>query len=228
MKADVSDNTWLLTPAPRSRLLDVKGLHKSVGRAIPPHRRVVVTTLPNPIHMNDLETPTILFASDEFNIGKWWNTGLDWIEERAGGEPYQVVMAESDARFRWQDIPYLAFMLRDNNFSAVGPDWHHAITDGVPFRNQRLQPVNFKHRLCGVASMVAGEIGLRRDENFRWWYSDDDAEWRLRQFKGGTGIIPNTTLKHAGGTPIVGDIAKMCAEDLEKFKAKWNGHQPLC
>lgn len=213
---------WLLTPAPAGRVNEVRRLHEV--SAIPAERRVVVTTPPAPIMPGEVDAAVIYYEDDDFNISNWWNLGLDWIAEMADGD-YEVMMAESDVVVSYQTLVLLATRLRQYDLSMVGADWHGALGSTPMHLNFDPTPVLHNFRLCGVAQMVAGEQGLRRDAQFRWYYSDDDAEWEARKLKG-TGIVGGTTITHAGGTPIVGQLAQWCAEDGQKFIAK-HGHRPL-
>lgn len=215
-------NTWLLTPAPAGRLEDVLELHGMCG--IPAERRVVVTTLPDPIEPGLVDAEVLLFGSTEFNIGKWWTLGLDWIQDTADA-PYEVLLAESDARIHADDVGMLAWTLRDEGLTAVGPDWFGTLTPGELLVSEVNLPAPVHHRLPGTATMVAGELGVRHDPQFRWWYADDDFLFQHR-LVGSVALVGGTSLVHAGGTPLVGELSQWANEDAVKFRDKW-GCLPL-
>lgn len=215
-------DTWILTPAPASRIEDVRALHAESG--LPAHHRVVVTTQPAPIQAGQVDASVLLFDSDEWNIGTWWNVGLDWIAEHADGD-YEVLMAESDVRISADTVAALAWTMRDLGLAMVGADWHHVLHPGNVHVHQQATPVPYQWRPSGIALMAAGELGQRRDEQFRWWYSDDDADFQAR-VTGGVGVVGGTTLQHSGGTEMAGRLKAWADEDAAKFRAKW-GCLPL-
>jgi len=215
-------NTWLLTPAPRGREDDVNALHATAG--VPADRRVVVTTQPHPI-TGGVDANLLLFDRTEHNIAHWWNLGLDWIDAHTDGQPYEVLCAESDVRISASDVETLAQTLRHHDLAMVGADWFGTLAPGHVHINTTQAPVPQHLRLPGVALMVAGELGMRRDPDFRWWFNDDAAEWTARA-NGGTGLVGGTTLQHVGTTPLVGDLHTWSIEDGQKFIAKY-GSMPL-
>jgi hypothetical protein len=76
------------------------------------------------------------------------------------------------------------------------------------------------HRIPGVCMLVAGELGIRFDEAFRWWYADDDFEWQHRK-AAGTGLVKGTMIQHGPGRPLTGERAQYAEEDIHRFVAKW-------
>jgi hypothetical protein len=113
--------------------------------------------------------------------------------------------------------------MRRSSCVAAGADWQGLLGPGVNVVRRSNTPVMpAQMRLPGIGLVVAGEVGLRHDPAFRWWYADDDFEWQSRE-AGGTVLVGGTTLAHTGTTPMEGDRARFAVEDVERFRAKWGG-----
>lgn len=183
----------------------------------------MVATLPNPLtprDLGDLAGHVVLFESEEPAISKWWNAGLDYIRDRAAPQ-YEVLAISSDYVGNDRSVNALAVFLRQNNLTMVGPD-HHS---NLPSRIFRI--ADRRHcqaRVPGGCWMIAGESGLRVDESFRWWYSDDDFEMQARQVSG-SGVVAGTGLVAEADTPMSELKQQWAREDRPKFAAKW-GQEP--
>jgi hypothetical protein len=181
-------------------------------------RTVVVTTLPEPIDQRDFLGVTVLLSPESgVNISRWWNVGLDWIEQHHEPGPYEVLCMESDVRIEWSTLTQLRMVLRGYNLAMVGVDWHGVATSAVETRYD-LDAWPVEHRIPGVCMLVAGELGLRFDEQFRWYYANDDFEWQHRK-AAGTGLVRGLTIEH-GPT---GERAEYAETDRRRFIAKWGG-----
>lgn len=213
--------TWVLTTAPRSRLADVQACFAELEHD--PFYSAVVTTWPDPILDGDVDAHMVLFASDEFNISEWWTAGLDFIAA-AASPVYNVLLVEADVRMPPATVDALSYTLRAANVGMVGADWQHSLAPGDVHVHREHRTIDQAHRLPGVALMVRGELGVRHDPQFRWWFADDDFEWQHRVH--GSALVGGTTLSHAGTTPLVGDLAQWATEDAARFVAKW-GAMPV-
>lgn len=84
---------------------------------------------------------------------------------------------------------------------------------------------NIRTRMCPHAFIIRGELGLRADENFGWWWGDTDLDWQACG-KGGVlllpGEIPANTLANS---TTVGVLAEQAGRDGQYFAAKW-GFRP--
>jgi hypothetical protein len=209
---------WVLTPCHRPRLDDLRA--SLVHLDHPADRTVVVTTQPEPIDPDDLPGVTVLLSPEPgINISRWWNVGLDWIEQNHELGPYEVLCMESDVRIEWPTLSRLRSVLRSYNLAMVGADWYGVATSAVETRYD-LDPEPMEHRIPGVCMLVAGELGLRFDEQFRWWYADDDFEWQHRKAMG-TGLVRGTMIGHGPGRPLEGERAAYAEVDYRRFVAKW-------
>lgn len=212
-------STWLLIPAPASRLGELQRCLDAAsmdGEAV-----VVVTTQPDPIPAGQVDANVIVYDEPDVNIAAWWAYGLDWIAEREHGD-YEVLIASSDVGIRPAGIGRLAQVLRELDLAMTSADWFHVLPAGKVHVNRSPRPVDhIYYRIPGVAMMLAGELGIRPDPQFRWWYADDDLEWQARASKG-TGLVAGVDLGHDRiGSPLSEEKARWAIEDHAKFVTKW-------
>lgn len=214
-------STWVLIPCHRPRLTELRASLVNLG--MPAGRTVIVTTEPEPIGPTQIRAAAVLCSPEPgINISRWWNLGLDWIAaQQTPGEPYEVLCMESDVRIDWPTVTRLRTALREHGLAMVGADWYGVAREPVEIRRD-LVPETVEHRIPGVCMLVAGELGLRFDEQFRWWYADDDFEWQHRK-AGGTGLVRDLTIKHGPGRPLTGERAEYAEVDRQRFVAKWGG-----
>ena len=211
-------NTWVLVPCHRPRLTELRASLVNLG--LPGERTVVVTTEPEPIGPTQVKAAAVLCSPEPgINISRWWNVGLDWIADQHEPGPYEVLCMESDVRIDWSTLSRLRSVLRNYNLGMVGADWYGVVTGAVETR-YALAPEPIQHRIPGVCMLVAGELGLRFDEQFRWWYADDDFEWQHRK-AGGTGLVRGTIIEHGPGRVLTGERAEYAQVDYQRFVAKW-------
>jgi hypothetical protein len=193
-----------------------------VNLGLPAERTVVVTTEPEPIGPTQVKAAAVLCSPEPgINISRWWNLGLDWIagQERDRHEPWEVLCMESDVRIDFPTLARLHLALRMKRLAMVGADWYGVAREPVEIR-RKMEPPLLQHRIPGVCMLVAGELGLRFDEQFRWWYADDDFEWQHRK-AGGTGLVRGTMIGHGPGRVLTGERAAYAEVDYRRFVAKW-------
>ncbi|MGH3768606.1 MAG: glycosyltransferase family 2 protein [Pseudonocardiaceae bacterium] len=213
-------NTWVLTPCHQPRLDDLKASLAHLNH--PLDRTVVVTTLPDPIDPDELPGVSVLLSPEPgINISRWWNVGLDWIEQNHVLGPYEVLCMASDVRIDWSVLTRLRSVLCSYNLAMVGPDWHGVATGQVETRYD-LEAWPMEHRIPGACMLVAGEVALRFDEQFRWQYANDDFEWQHRK-AGGTGLVRGLMIAHSHSEPLTSERAEYAEVDRQRFIAKWGG-----
>jgi hypothetical protein len=214
-------DSWVVVPCQRSRLDMLKRLLDSLQH--PKHHVVIVATQPEPLGFADIGSHSdhiVLCHRTEHYISTWWNLGLSYARHMAIEPRYEVLVLSSDNVGRPDSIAMLATFMRERNLTMVGPNpWTNHI------RIFKLHDVRGCHdRVPGGCWMLAGESGLRVDEEFRWWYSDDDLEMQARAH-GGAGILPGTGLVGGPDSPLDVERQLWAFQDREKFVAKW-GKQP--
>jgi hypothetical protein len=87
--------------------------------------------------------------------------------------PYRLPALTGHHRRR-RDTEFAA-VLWNYNLAMVGADWYGVPSSAVETRYD-LEAWLMEHRIPGICMLVAGELGLRFDEQFRWRYAGDDFE----------------------------------------------------
>lgn len=175
----------------------------------------------------DLHITVIRDDEQPPNLYRLWNIGLNAAEMIAGWFKYPhwdvaILNDDTDVPSGWYDT--MAQCLRNGQTSpaAVSGDVHGELQHAwfVTSPDTRLMT-----RMCPWAFVTRGELGIRADESFRWWWGDTDFEWQLRK-AGGVMLIPRhiVTNKYANQS-TVGVLAEQAALDRETFAKKW-GHVP--
>lgn len=151
------------------------------------------------------------------NLSNLWNQGLDWVEldaRRMGYEQWDVAILNDDVLVPPGWFVDLQTQMRAINAAAgCSGNSLHVLHDPVP--------VPLHMRMTGWAFMLRGELGLRADEQFTWWFGDSDLDWMARLAGGmlmvGSGEVPN---RFANGY-TTGERQVQAADDAFRFIEKW-------
>lgn len=211
---------WVLSCAPGSRTREAEDLYESLGT--PYDKRVLVTTLPDPVQT--FSGSLHLYPDTDINISKWWTIGLDFIAGHYGPDDiWDVLVIETDARMTPETVDILRDHMRFLDVVQAGADWLHVLGDR-PYHVRRDNAAwTPEGRMPGIATVIAGETGLRHDTEYRWWLADDDFEWQHRA-NGGTVLVGGLDIQHVGTQgPLTGERLQAFEEDQIKFMAKWGG-----
>lgn len=218
--------TWVVSPCHRGRLGELKEMLASLAHD--PRHVMIVTTMPDPIDGDDLlgqADHVVVFEKPGMLFGEWINTGLRFIADEERNEPYEVLCIGSSLRGTPDTIPMLANALRTQNLTMVGPDLFGRIESGYVKQHQHDERTLW-NRVPGICFMIRGELGLRFDPQFRWWYGEDDLEMQARAV-GPVGLVggAGVTLTAPNGHPLNAQQEMWAAEDRGKFVLKW-GREP--
>lgn len=160
------------------------------------------------------------------NLYRLWNVGFEAIHtmEQAIGRNHQwdIAVLNDDTLLPVGWAHYVSTNLRNHGAAA-------ASTFPFPHPGEAMLKTrhdgNIGSRMCPWAFIIRGELGLRADENFGWWWGDTDLDWQACG-KGGVlllpGEIPANTLANS---TTVGALAEQAGRDGEYFVAKW-GFRP--
>lgn len=215
----------MLVPCPLDRIDELRTLLRTLQHD--PARVVIVTTLPSAIGEADVAgvaDHVLLYPKPGMLFSAWINTGLRFIEAHTGTQPAEVLCVGSDARGHARSVELLRDGLRDNGLVMAGPDWHNQCTGRPCVSYGAKDERTIWNRVPGSCFMLAAEHGLRMDEAFRWWYSDDDLEMQARAI-GRVGLIDGTGFVHDTDHPLDAVQAAHAAEDRRLFVDKW-GQEP--
>ena len=165
--------------------------------------------------------PTMVIRETELNISKWWNRALVLAEKLAkseGAEQWNVAILNDDTIIPpgWMETVSLA--MREENAAA-------ACSGGtaIPYRivHREPGPVGLISRMKGFAFILAGEKGLRANEQLRWYFSDDHVDWMARRL-GGMVVIPGFPVEHLyPNQQVTPEIQQIIAEDAQSFQGYW-------
>ena len=205
-------STWVLTCCARNRLDELKTMLATLNH--PAANTVIITTQPDTVQPDDVDATVLLFSEPGMLFSSWHNLGLDYIASQEQGE-YEVLMIGSSILGNPSLIPVLRYNLREHHLSMIGPDVHNST--GLSIRTE--DDVRTVHnRVLGACMMAAGELGVRFNERYRWWYADDqyETEHCLRSpvgLLGGTGVI----LTHPDGHYLNAEQQQWADEDHARY-----------
>ncbi len=111
----------------------------------------------------------------EVNIHRWWNAGLDYAQAR--GARWACVIND-DVLLSPETIPAL----------VAAAERHGAALASIGGDTLLLDPSPSRRSIEGACWLLDLSTGLRPDESYRWWYGDDDLDWRARRDHGGVAL----------------------------------------
>lgn len=207
---------WALVPCPGRRTVELVRFLDDLRH--PSGQVCVVTTDPDPVRQEDVPGVHLVHIGPEFSYSKWLNAGIDHILKTDDGARY-VFITGSDTRCDATTLPVLVQGAVTHGLAMCGPDhWGmgtHVLDRTLPRRVQyRIPPEYF---------LLDLRIGVRFDEQFRWWYADDDVEMQVRRF-GAIGLISGVQVGQPdapSGHPMSVQLAEWVREDRIKFVQKW-------
>jgi hypothetical protein len=160
---------------------------------------------------------------DPPNISVLWNAGIALVDAEAGirgAAQWDIAVLNSDVTVPRDWIGPLSAAMRSTTAVLAYPD---QLGGKRRILHTKAGPVDLWTRITGYAYMLRGEAGLRLDESLRWWYGDDDLDWRARE-KGGALLVPGLTVEHRcpnGSMYERPELHAQAGRDREAFRAKW-------
>ena len=154
----------------------------------------------------------------EINISRWWNHGLEFVydtlpKQDPGPTKWDVAIINDDVIVPEGWFDAVSGSMRQLNVAAACSGG----TGGMPVLHTQPGPVHLSTRMQGFAFIVAGERGLRANEEFRWYWSDDYMDWESRKL-GGMVMIPGFHVMHLfPNGQMSPEMQVMSAEDGQKF-----------
>lgn len=161
---------------------------------------------------------TTLFPGQPPNLSAMWNEGLEWAG-RWGNLKWDVAILNDDAIVPpgWFDAVSQAMRAFDAAAGCSDPDG----TLHAPIHHRKIGPVGLDRRLVGYAFMLAGEKGVRANEDLHWYFTDDHIDYASRE-AGGTVMIPGFPVQHLHPNGQISlEIAARIPVDAQNFKDRW-------
>lgn len=162
----------------------------------------------------------------DLNISKWWNRGLEMAEllaKGAGAPQWNVAILNDDTIVPTGWMSAVTAAMRQESAAA-------ACSGGTAVPHQTIHrepgPVGLMTRMKGFAFTLAGEKGIRANEQLRWYFSDDHVDWMARKL-GGMVVIPGYNVEHLyPNGQVTPEMHQIIAEDGAAFTAYWGGMRP--
>jgi GT2 family glycosyltransferase len=155
-------------------------------------------------------------------IHEMWNMGLDEAARVANGAHHNVAVLNNDLEVPPRFLANLAHGLRQSDDHWIAyPSWQDFdIPPGIAVPSSRASG----HRMSGWAFMLRGEVGLRFDEQFQWWYGDLDIERQVENAGGLVVCVGGVSCKHLQPGRSTDESPQLQAKaqaDMERFVKKW-------
>ena len=164
---------------------------------------------------------------EDINISRWWNQGLVRIHN------YVVTM---QAKQRLHEITYDVAIVNDDCIvpegwvaAVAGNMRQHGAVAGcsgghdIILRTQETVPLDM--RMQGFAFILAGERGMRANELYPWFYSDDYIDWESR-LVGGMAMVRGFPVTHLyPNGQVTPQIHQLNADGAATFYASY-GRMP--
>lgn len=157
------------------------------------------------------------------NISRWWNEGLSAVED--------VILKADPGPTKW-DVAVL------NDDAIVPEGWFDAVAGtmrqmgvaaacsggyGMPVLHTQDQAPPLATRMRGFAFILAGELGLRADEQFVWYCGDDDLG-RRAAVAGGMVMVPGFHVDHLyPNGQLTPELHAAIAGDMQRYVDKHGG-----
>jgi hypothetical protein len=146
-----------------------------------------------------------IYAEDPPNISRMWNLGLEMAKDysRRAGLPYDVAILNDDA--------------------VVPSDWFARVTAEMRKTGAAAGCVRRVDdpRMSGFAFVLNGDLDLRADEQFQWWYGDDDLQ-RQAEAAGGVAFAAGEGVEHrCPNSTTVGVLREVADQDRARYYEKW-------
>lgn len=156
------------------------------------------------------------------NLSKMWNAGLDIVQAIArvqGFDRWNVAVLNDDVVLpdhRWCER--ISEALRETNAAtACG-----VIEPETTLLTER-SPWTLSRRLCGWAHVSRGELGLRFDEDLKWWFGDTAYDKEARRVGGlllvGEEYVTNTDADVSTHTNP--ELLAQAGRDRQTYIQKW-------
>lgn len=155
------------------------------------------------------------------NLYKLWNKGLTDIKRHChftSTNAWDVAVFNDDTIIPqgWWDA--VSEVMRLGTYAAASGDTLGVVREVTALT---LPDGNITHRMCPWAFMMRGELGIRADERYGWWWGDTDLDWQLRQ-RGGLALVPGMLTQNTlANSTTVGALAAQAGRDGESFALKW-------
>lgn len=170
----------------------------------------------------NLNITVIRDAEQPPNLSRLWNVGLNAVKitmDLIGEDIYDVAIFNDDAVLPDDWWNHVSRNMRFSSAAAACRPVNSHVLGGPVMKTEPDGDIG--RRLCGWAFMMRGELGLRVDERFRWWWGDTDLDWQARK-AGGMLLVPGDPVGNTHeNQSTVGALAEQAGQDRQTFIEKW-------
>ena len=161
------------------------------------------------------------------NISRWWNLGLEAVSDLMVQDLWELTRPTKK-----YDVAVL------NDDAIVPEGWFDAVSGtmrqmqcaaacsggfGMPVLHTQNEAPPLATRMQGFAFILAGELGLRADEQFIWYCGDDDLG-RRAAVAGGMVMVPDFHVTHLyPNGQVTDELAGAIAGDMQRYVDKHGG-----
>lgn len=124
------------------------------------------------------------------HIYQMWNYGLRFWDLSRG---HCVAILNDDIELPDNFVHRMTDVMQSFKPTIAFPNQHG---HQVSLFNVAPGPTDLSHRISGYAFVVNGNHDISCDQRFKWWYGDDDLDWRARSDYSGTYLVQDVTVKH--------------------------------
>lgn len=159
------------------------------------------------------------------NISRWWNHGLDYADAHAHQNGPAGVTQKHDVAVLNDDaiVPEGWFDAVSGTMRQMGCAAACSGGYGMPVLHTQNSAPPLATRMQGFAFLLAGERGLRADEQFIWYCGDDDLG-RRAAMGGGMVMVPGFHVNHLYPNGQVNEeLAGAIPGDMQRYVDKWGG-----
>lgn len=162
------------------------------------------------------------FGGEPVNLSQLWNIGIDRATEyhrHVYDSEFIVAVLNDDVAVPDGFVSTLGDAILRHDAAGAFP----SAALGREFVLTEPQPVPLAMRMAGFAFALRGSKDLRADETLKWWFGDDDLDWRIRQAGGNVGV-PIAGIKHYdpdGYTARNPALSEQAGRDRQTFATKW-------
>lgn len=207
--------TWVVVPSNGRPFLEqcIESLRNQVDKII------IVQNGGEDFYIKDEKIIFVPDTGTDLNISRWWNIGIDFVENNIGTESWNTLVVNDDIIACHNLVESLSRELRMTTAVLAYPNQF----DNHRFLHRNPGPIDLHHRITGYCYMLRGETKMRLDETMVWWYSDDNLDWECR-VAGGSLLVPWCKVQHRApdGTFLVHpELHVQAANDRKTFVKKW-------
>lgn len=163
---------------------------------IPPEKIVIVHT----VESEPIDGVNNIWDLEPVNIHRWWNKGIDVA--RTFGADYIAVLND-DLKLKNDPINKIARSMKELN-AILG------------------YPLPYTGAIAGYCWVLDIKSNIRADENLRWWYGDNDIQYKAAMQ--GEFIYVPCEVEHIHPNELTSsnpDLIELTKADQRYFEEKW-------